>query len=332
MQSRSNGIICAGNWLVDHIKMIDRWPGEGNLCNICAQEDAGGGGACNVLFDLAALTDRIPLYAAGRIGLDAAGDWLMNEIVRRGIDPVGMKRCDALTSYTDVMTGEGTRTFFHCRGANAMFDVGDVAELQVPARIFYIGYLLLLDKLDGVDAEYGTPGARMLDVMRKRGLKTVVDLVSEAPEKFRRVVGAALPYTDVLVINEVELGNAFGVTVRRSDGELDFDIIKKAMKLAFDGGLSELAVVHYPEGAAALDCNGEFCRVASFKIDRIAGVNGAGDAFCSGVLYGLHEGISLKQTLRLGAACAACNLGSASASGGAVSLAEVSKRFDWQSN
>ena len=28
------GIIGAGNWILDKVKIIDRWPGEGNLCNI----------------------------------------------------------------------------------------------------------------------------------------------------------------------------------------------------------------------------------------------------------------------------------------------------------
>ncbi|MBO7741073.1 MAG: hypothetical protein J6S21_00835, partial [Victivallales bacterium] len=76
MNSR-NGIIGAGNWLVDNIKTIDRWPGEGNLCNISGQQQASGGGAANILFDLAAMTKEIPLYAAGKLGKDAMGEWLL---------------------------------------------------------------------------------------------------------------------------------------------------------------------------------------------------------------------------------------------------------------
>ena len=62
------GIIGAGNWLVDTVKTLDRFPKEGELCNIKSIEVGGGGGPCNVLFDLAAMTDQIPLYAAGVIG------------------------------------------------------------------------------------------------------------------------------------------------------------------------------------------------------------------------------------------------------------------------
>ena len=38
------GIIGAGNWIQDRVKTIDRWPGEGNLCNITKEVFAHGGG------------------------------------------------------------------------------------------------------------------------------------------------------------------------------------------------------------------------------------------------------------------------------------------------
>ena len=82
-------------------------------------------------------------------------------------------------------------------------------------------------------------------------------------------------------------------------------------------------VIHYPEGAFALKADGESCLIKSFKVSRIVGSNGAGDAFCAGVIYGIHEGMSLQDTLLYGAASAHFNLGCASASGGAVSAARL---------
>src|SRR5574344_881210 len=274
------GIIGAGNWIVDQIKTIDRWPGEGNLCNILSQESAGGGGACNVLFDLAAMDSALPLWAAGRVGRDAAGDFLLSEIAQRHIDPAWMKRSEhAPTSFTDAMSGNGKRTFFHCRGANAEFDAADLAGIDVPAKIFYLGYPLLLDRLDAADAEFGTRGARLLSEMRGKGYRTAVDFVSEAPEKFRRVVLATLPQTDYLVINEVEAGNAFGVEIRHADGSFDERAVEPLMRRFFEHGLRQLLVIHYPEGACALNRDGKFCRTPSCKVEKIVGTTGAGDAF-----------------------------------------------------
>ena len=317
------GIIGAGNWIVDNIKYIDRWPGEGNLCNILGQEMATGGGPTNVLFDIAAMNCGIPLYAVGRIGKDALGTFLLDEIRKRNIDVSNIILTDTPTSYTDVMSGNGKRSFFCCRGSNSEFDCSDVENIDFPAKWFYLGYLLLLDNLDSDDPEYGTRGARMLDMMKKKGYKTIVDFVSEAPEKFRKVVKAALPYIDALVINEVEAGNTFELATCNADGTANVAEIKKAAQKFLDSGVKEYVIIHYRDGAYGLRKNGEDYEMASYPADKIVGTNGAGDAFCAGVLYALHEEKSLEEMLKYGSASAIFNLRSASASGGAASLSEI---------
>ena len=49
------GIISAGNWLVDNIKIIERYPTRGNLTTISRIETGLGGCSHNVLADLARL-------------------------------------------------------------------------------------------------------------------------------------------------------------------------------------------------------------------------------------------------------------------------------------
>ena len=317
------GIIGAGNWIVDNIKYIDRWAGEGNLCTITGQEMATGGGPTNVLFDIAAMNCGIPLYAAGRIGKDALGAYLIDEIKKRNINIDNIILTDTATSYTDVMSGNGKRSFFCCRGSNSEFDCADVENIDFPAKWFYLGYLLLLDKLDSEDAEYGTRGARMLDMMQKKGYKTIVDFVSEAPEKFRKVVKAALPYIDALVINEVEAGNTFELKTFNEDGTANVDEIRKAAIEFMKAGVREYVIIHYRDGAFGIDASGKECIHKTYDVDKIVGTNGAGDAFCAGVLYALHEEKPLEEMLKYGGASAIFNLRSASASGGAASLEEI---------
>ena len=321
--SERKGIIGAGNWIVDNIKYIDRWPGEGNLANISGQERATGGGPANVLFDIAAMDCGIPLYASGRIGRDALGDYLVGEIKKRNIDISNIIRTDTPTSYTDVMSGNGKRTFFCCPGSNSEFDCTDVENIDFPAKWFYLGYLLLLDRLDSEDPVYGTRGARLLDMMQKKGYLTIVDFVSEAPEKFRRVVKAALPYIDALVINEVEAGNTFELPTCNADGTVNIAAVREAAKLFMKSGVKKYVIIHYRDGAFGIDAEGNECEVPSFPADKIVGTNGAGDAFCAGVLYALHENMTLADMLRYGSASAIFNLRSASASGGAATLTEI---------
>ena len=70
----------------------------------------------------------------------------------------------APTSYTDVMTeaSDGHRTFFHHRGANALWNGSGLKFEDTKARIFHLGYLLLLDAIDAPDAKFGTKAAALL--------------------------------------------------------------------------------------------------------------------------------------------------------------------------
>ena len=318
-----HGIIGAGNWIIDKVKTIDRWPGEGNLCNILSTVQAAGGGPANVLFDLAAMDPDLPLYAAGLIGNDDDGNYLMQEIQQRGIDSTYMKRTDKYaTSFTDAMSGNGKRTFFHCRGANAALDAADLDNIDIPAKFFYLAYLLLLDRLDAADPEFGTVAARLLASLRKKGYRTVVDFVSEAPEKFRRVVLPALPHIDILIVNEIEASACSGVELRREDNTLNYRNLPAALDFLFAHGVHETAVIHFPEGAAGRTCDGKFVYAPSCHIETadIVGSTGAGDAFCAGVIYALHQGLELSEALKLGSASSYFNLRSATASGGAVPL------------
>lgn len=314
------GIIGAGNWIIDKVKTIDRWPNEGELCNVLSVQIAGGGGPCNVLFDLAAMKSDIPLYAAGMLGSDDDGAWLKREIESRGIDSRYMKSAPGIpTGSTDVMSGNGRRTFFYCGVANNSLGVEELADIDVPAKLFYLGYLLLLDKLDAPDPEYGTAAARLLDIMRKKGYRTAVDMVSEAGEKFNRIIPPAMKYTDILVINEIEAGNTLGQAIRMPDNSLRCELLSKAADKFFDLGVKDLVVIHFPEGAYAAERGGKRCYQPSCAVKRseIVGTNGAGDAFFAGLLYAIHEEMPLEDALKFGSASARFNLKAATASGGA---------------
>ena len=56
--------------------------------------------------------------------------------------------------------------------------------------------------------------------------------------------------------------------------------------------------------------------------EKIAGVNGAGDAFAAGALYGWHEGFAILDCLRLGHACAAASMREVSTTTGVATVSE----------
>lgn len=319
------GIVCAGNWLIDTVKTLDRFPPEGELAQVL-RIDRAAGGACNLLFDLARLQTDLPLWGCGCVGEDDGGRWLRAELERLNINSDFLRTVPGGgTAGTDVMSVDGKRTFFYNAGCNRVFGEKDLASVNVPARIVYLAYILLLPALDAPDAEYGTCAARALAGLRERGYLTAVDLVSAAPETFMKTVPPALPHIDIFVINEVEAGNLCGMQLRKKDGSLDDPLLEKAAHKLLDLGVHKLAAIHYPEGCVAATADGGFCAMPSCPIEKreIVGTNGAGDAFFAGLLYAYHEGKTLEEMIRYASASAVFNLRCATANGGAPTLNEL---------
>ncbi|MBR1575414.1 MAG: carbohydrate kinase family protein [Bacteroidales bacterium] len=326
-ENNRKGIISAGNWVADTVKFIDAFPQKGNLTTITGVEVGLGGLAHNVLVDLASMHSGLPLYAGGCIGADDNGRLCMEACDRFGIDRTNLHVLEGeSTAYTDVMTERGgARTFFHYRGANAHLDVEKVLACQSPARIFHLGYLLLLDSLDQADPEYGVAAARALDGLQKMGYETSVDVVSEEGDRYRQVVLPCLKYTDYLIINEVEAENSLNCQLRASDGSIRFSDVEAAARRLLDLGVHKLVVIHFPEGGVAAAKDGRCCSAPSFSPAReeILSTVGAGDAFCAGALYAIHEGFSLEDLLDFASASARFNLFNPTSTGGAPTLEAI---------
>jgi len=319
------GILAGGNWIIDQVKIIDRFPSRESLANIRSQHEGTGGAPYNVLLNLAKMQVGIPLAAAGFVGKDALGTGILADCKKHNIDARFLKTTAlAPTSYTDVMTEEsgGRRTFFHLRGANALWKGEGLDFSKTKARIFHLGYLLLLDALDGSDAKYGTRGARLLAAAQAAGLKTSVDVVSEDSDRFGSIVVPALKHTDYCILNELEAGKTAGFKIRQEDGRLDTVSLRHAAGALLQQGVSELIVIHFPEGAFARTRKGEDVWQSSVRVPakHVQGTAGAGDAFCAGVLYGLHEGWELKRCLETGVCTAAASLTDPTCTGGMKSL------------
>jgi sugar/nucleoside kinase (ribokinase family) len=100
-------------------------------------------------------------------------------------------------------------------------------------------------------------------------------------------------------------------------------------------GVRELVVVHFPEGGFARTRKGEDFWQPSLNLPPrfIAGAAGAGDAFCAGVLLGLHEGWNLQECLRTGVCAAAASLADPTCTAGMKPLRAVldlAKKFKFR--
>jgi sugar/nucleoside kinase (ribokinase family) len=319
------GVIAGGNWIVDHVKIIDSWPPQDSLVNIQSETHANGGAPYNVLKNLSKLGADFPLEAVGLIGKDPNGDVIIDDCRRHGIDTRQLRRTPlAATSYTDVMTvrSTGRRTFFHQRGANAHLAPEHFDFSGTRAKFLHLGYMLLLDELDRlVD---GRPQAgEVLRRARAAGLQTSLDVVSENSDRFHTVVHPVLPEVDILFVNDYEAEKLTDICLRK-DGVIQRSLVEAAANSLVSHGVRQWVILHSPEVVFAVSTRGEACWQPSLRVPSAAikGLAGAGDAFASGVLYAQHGGCSMADSMRLGICVAASSLSDSTCSEGVLTAAE----------
>ncbi|HCN75674.1 MAG TPA: carbohydrate kinase family protein, partial [Verrucomicrobiales bacterium] len=196
------------------------------------------------------------------------------------------------------------------------------------ARLFHLGYLMLLDEMDRLLPGGGTSAARVLAAAQKAGLLTSVDIVSTENPDFRAIAEAALPHTDFLVINEVEAGKVAGVSLKTNP--VNVSAVCDAARALLERGVQRQVVIHFEAGAVVADRSGEVSIQASLNLPEgfIAGATGAGDAFAAGYLHGVHEGFSTADSLTLAVCTAAACLTHPAPSMGLRPVAECLRLAD----
>jgi sugar/nucleoside kinase (ribokinase family) len=146
---------------------------------------------------------------------------------------------------------------------------------------------------------------------------TAVDMVSTENTQFREIAESALPFTDYLIVNEIEAGKVVGLNLKTPRGT-DVAGCAEAAKRLLGRGVRKQVVIHYTEGAVAASADGKVITQGSLQLPDgfIVGATGAGDAFAAGFLHGVHEGWDTVRSLQLAVCAAAACLTHATPSGG----------------
>ncbi len=302
------GIVVAGSVLVDKINTISAYPKSGELTQIHEVSMAVGGCVPNVAIDLKKIDPSLPVWAVGRIGEDAEGKYLTRILEENGVNTRYLSVTPDKTSFTEVMSiPGGQRTFFCHAGASAKFGVGDIPWNLKPA-LLHLGYFLLLQKIDDGD------GLRILKQAKLGGIKTSIDMVSENSDRYSLIL-PCLPYTDYLIINELEAGKLTGMD--------SSDLVGMGERL-LDMGVREMVILHMPEKSVCCSREGHTV-YGSYILPEgyIQGTTGAGDAFCAGVLLGIYENLPQKDILSFATSCAMISLSKPDATSGLRSKTEI---------
>lgn len=240
---------------------------------------ARGGSAANVSAAAARLGGRVRFV--GRVGADAAGDVLADDLAAAGVD-VRVQRAGRTGTVVVVVEAGGARTMYPDRGAAAELGPVDAAWGDGVTWVHVPAYSLCAEPI----------GASTLDFVsrvRDRGAGVSVDVSSVGllqgygPERFRRLLGVLAP--DLVLATGAEsacLGGPSGTATW---------VVKHG---------ADPVVVTQPDG------------VVTVGVPVVAGVvdtTGAGDAFAAAYVLATMRGASPSVAARDGVALAARTLG-----------------------
>ena len=305
------GFLTAGCWCVDRNITVPYWPGEDVTLTVSGAERAGGGPACNLGVDIRKLDPAMPVWTTGVVGVDEAGDFLKSVAEAHGMDHSALSQSDAApTQVTDayMSAASGRRTHVLFEGSNNILSPDNIITAGSTAKILHLGLPGIHAVMDAPWGPHANGWVAVLSRARAEGLETSLELVTVAPERVRALVLPCLPHLSFLIVNDFEIGALAGMTTV-TGGQTDRDACFAAAEKVLTLGAMKVVVVHFVTGAVLVARDGTRIFKPSVLVPEgeVRGVNGAGDAFAAGFLYGAHEGWEHGRCLELAhAAAAAC--------------------------
>ncbi|MBR6765315.1 MAG: helix-turn-helix domain-containing protein [Clostridia bacterium] len=321
LQGERKCIAFMGDFLVDRFHEVDAFPNMNRIAHIKRHNQSIGGCVPCTAINLAKIDRSIPISVWGCIGDDDDGRYI--SAILRGyninINPITVLP-NSHTGFCEEMnqTDGGGKMFFYSNGANALFGPEHVDIQQLQCQMLHVGYLLVLDRFEEDDREYGNKMARFLHSVQEKGIRTSADIASIDTWNRSKDIVSVLKYLNYLICSELECCNCFNLSARNADGTLNLFNIKAAMRKALQAGVNDKVIVHSREASFIMDKEGEFTSVESFDIpkENIRSSTGAGDAFCAGCLYAINNNFTDKEILDFASAAGACNLSSENSTDG----------------
>jgi sugar/nucleoside kinase (ribokinase family) len=277
-------VLCYGEIGIDNIIRTDGLPSPEKAIFPKSDSYHGGGAASNTAVWLAALGVKVKL-TGNTIGHDPYGDQIMERLGKQSNIDLSLveQREGVTTPFTRaIVTPDGERSFL-------IFWYPQVPKIPLTKEMLDGARYVALDL-------YG--GQERLDAARlayEAGVSTVIGDVIWPDHP-------ALPFTSIATNSGPYIRQSFpGVDVRQHARKLQS--ISKGIVITTDGPL----MVH------ALDAQGNAFTIQPPAMSAMD-ATGAGDAFRSGLLYGLLRGFDLPRSLSWGVAAGSLkvkNLGAA---------------------
>ncbi len=227
--------------------------------------------------------------AAGAVGDDEKGDFVIATLAKFGVDTSAMQRLSGVPTSATILNvrPNGERPALHVRGASDHFDLPPAMYDQVfDAPIVHLGGTGLLRKLDG------EPSRTLLAEAKKRGATVTFDLIAATPETIH-IVGPLLPHIDYFMPSIEEARDMSGRSTPHDCAAFYLD--RGAACCVFTLG---------DRGAYFARRDGKRLQVPAYDI-KVVDTTGCGDAFDAGFITALHHKMDPETAVRFAQAAAA---------------------------
>lgn len=240
----------------------------------------------------------------GRVGNDAFGTTLIAAQQAEGVDTQHLRVIDGASTGIALITvaADSTNTIVVTAGANAALTDHDLDAVAFARDD------VLLTQLE-------TPLPVVEAALHRAGEAGALRILNPSPS------GAfdprLLPFTDILVLNEIELAAITGLTVPPEDEPA----IAAAAAQLVKAGCKHVIVTLGPDGAQ-LHAGDTSQRIAGRRV-AATDTTGAGDCFTGALAAGLLCGLSLADSCRFANAAASISVTRSGATPSMPTLAEV---------
>jgi sugar/nucleoside kinase (ribokinase family) len=262
------------------------------------------GGGCNVIDELtlavsgaagtaaiAAAKMGLKTLAAGGVGDDLMGDWVLQRLRYFGVDISAMQREKGWKTSSSIVTtrADGSRPALHMKGATGTFYVTDALLAKIAdTKVFHAGGVGLMHAMDkGRTAE-------VMKAAKAAGAITTADIFAGSPGDMP-AVASVLPFTDYFMPSIEEAQALTGLPVMGDVAKYFLDLGVKCCVFTLGG-----------DGAYYHDNTGVIFRMPAFDV-QVKCTCGCGDAFNSGFAVGLVKGFDAEATVRFAQATSALN-------------------------
>ena len=242
-----------------------------------------GGSADNTIRAMARLGAEVGFI--GKVGRDTTGDFFEQALDNLGIAPVIFRGTNRSGKCVSLISPDGERTMLTHLGAALEMVADEISPAIFEGYdcLYVEGYLVQNHQL--IECAISTA--------KSCGLKVAIDLASfnvveENIEFLRRIVAQ---YVDIVFANEDE--------ARVFSGESE-----PINALQYISEMCELAVVKIGMRGALIKQGEQVVHVGIMEAAKRVDTTGAGDFYAAGFLYGLTQGLDLRQCGTIGAVTA----------------------------